>query len=172
MNDDFFDELYYKTFDEISKYVICNCSNIEDASDIIQNIYMDVFKIINKDNYDLLSISYIKGIAKNKLKDYYRHNYKDKIISLFKSHQEDDIEDYKDENIDIEKDFLLHYDSSLIWKYLKKKSNLISKIFYLYYCMGLTINEISKELNINESNVKNYLYRTIKELRIFMEDKK
>ena len=29
----------------------------------------------------------------------------------------------------------------------------------------MSIREIAKELNINESNVKHYLYRTLKELK-------
>lgn len=172
MDNDFFNNLYDETFDEISKYVLCNCCNIDDVSDIVQNIYIDVFKIVNKDNYDLLSVSYIKGIAKNKIMDYYRYNYRNKIITFFKSSNDEDIDCYKDDNVDIENDFLIKYDTSLIWIYLKKKSVVISKIFYLYYYYGLTINEISKELNLGESNVKNYLYRTIRELKLYLEEYK
>ena len=66
MKEELFNKLYEETFDEITKYVICNCSNINDINDIIQTLYLDIFKIINKDNYDLLNKSYIKAIAKNK----------------------------------------------------------------------------------------------------------
>ena len=100
MKEELFNKLYKETFDDISKYVICSTPNINDVNDILQIIYMDIFKIINKDNYDLLNKSYIRAIAKNKINDYYRYNYKQKIVSLFTN--KDDIEDYKD-NIDIEK---------------------------------------------------------------------
>ena len=82
-----------------------------------------------------------------------------------------DIESLKDESIDIEYNFLLQYNTDKVWKYLKKKSMTISRIFYLHYTLDLTINEIAEELNISESNVKNYLYRILKELRKYlMED--
>lgn len=166
MKEELFNEIYEETFDEISKYVICNCSNINDVNDIIQTIYIDIFKIINKDNYDLLNKAYIKAIAKNKIKDYYRHNYKEKIISMF---TKETFEEYKDEKINIEKSVLINYDINKVWNYLKNKPQL-AKIFYLYFNFGLTISEISKELNISESNVKNHIYRTLKKLKKYMKE--
>lgn len=57
-----------------------------------------------------------------------------------------------------------------IWSYLKNKSILVNKIFYLYYAEGLTLKQISIELNINESTIKSNLYRTKQEIRnIFKE---
>lgn len=39
-----FDELYYETYQDILKYVVCNCSNIDNVKDIVQNIYLEVLK--------------------------------------------------------------------------------------------------------------------------------
>lgn len=166
MKETLFNKLYEETFDEITKYVILNCSNINDVNDILQNIYMDIFKIINKDNYDLLNKSYIKAIAKNKINDYYRHNYKEKIISLF---NKEIIEEYEDKKINIEQEILTNYDVNKVWKYLKNKP-ILSKIFYLYFIYGLTIPEISKELNMNQSTIKNYIYRTLKKIKKYMKE--
>ena len=33
-----FEKIYADSYETISKYVVCNCSNIEDVKDIIQNI--------------------------------------------------------------------------------------------------------------------------------------
>jgi len=166
MKEELFNKLYEETFDEITKYVICNCSNINDINDIIQTIYLDIFKIINKDNYDLLNKSYIKAIAKNKINDYYRHDYKEKIISLF---SKEIVEEYEDEKINIEKEILTKYDVNKVWNYLKNKPKL-AKIFYLYFTYGLTIPEISKELKMNQSTIKNYIYRTLKKLKKYMKE--
>ena len=51
------------------------------------------------------------------------------------------------------------------WQFIESKPNDVQKIFYLMYNVGLTISEISNELSMHESNVKNKLYRTLKELR-------
>ena len=53
-----------------------------------------------------------------------------------------------------------------IWKYIKSKKNQdISKVFYLYYKLELSIKEISKELKRSESYIKHLIYRTLKELQ-------
>ena len=168
-----FDELYYATYVDVLKYVVINCSNMEDVKDITQNIYLDVLNKLKK-NRDLISKSYIMGIAKNKVKDYYRFRYKNKIVSLFsniKNQENIDLEDTLKSDIDIENMIGKKEDINFVLKYLKKQNVIIFKIFYLYYYMELTIKEISKELDISESNVKNYLYRTIDKLNALMKDR-
>lgn len=168
-----FDELYYATYSDVLNYVIINCSNMEDVKDIVQNIYLDVLNILRK-NKTSISKSYIIGIAKNKVKDYYRFNYKNKIISLFssiKNKDEIDLIDAVDSGIDIEKTILNEENIKFIWEYLKRQNVIIFKIFYLYYYMDFTIKDISKALNISESNVKNYLYRTLDKFNALMKDR-
>lgn len=159
-----FDELYNNSYDYILKYVICNCSKIEDVDDIMQNIYIEMYKIISKnikiDNYK----TYILGIAKNKVKDYYRFNYRLKIFSIFSIDEKEEYENIPSKT-DIEKEIMTKDNMDNIWKYLKTKKIIIFKIFYLYYYKNMTIKGISKELNITESNVKHHLYRTLKELK-------
>lgn len=163
-----FDKIYDDTYQDVLKYVICKCSNIEDVNDIMQNIYVDLYKKISNTNIDNVS-SYIMGIAKNKVNDYYRFKYKNKLISLFSSKHEKELLDKIPTEEDIEKEIVIKENIETIWKFLKNKKAIISKVFYLYYYLGLSIKEISIELNINQSNVKHYLYRTLKELNIYLE---
>ncbi|MCM1052950.1 MAG: sigma-70 family RNA polymerase sigma factor [Ruminococcus sp.] len=165
-----FDKLYYETYNAVLKYVVCNCANIENVQDIVQNTYLEVLTKLKDKNTDL-SKAYILGIARHKLNDYYRFNYKAKIVSLFSkkdSKEELNLIDNIPSNINIEKEVISKEDINHIWNYLKKKKVIISKIFYLYYYLDYNIKEIAKELNISESNVKNYLYRTLKELNILL----
>ena len=50
-------------------------------------------------------------------------------------------------------------------KYIKQKDINVFKVFYLYYFSELKISQIADKLNMSESNVKNVLYRTIKDIR-------
>lgn len=113
------------------------------------------------------------GIAKHKLKDYYRFNYKAKIISLNTSKNKDELELINNipEDFNLDEYIITKEDIKLIWSYLKKKKVIISQIFYLYYYLDYSILEIAKELNISASNVKNYLYRTLKELNLLLESR-
>ena len=160
-----FNDLYEQSYQEVSKYVVCNCSKIDDIEDIIQNIYLEVFKLV-KNNKEI-NLSYIMGITKNKVKDYYRFKYKDKILSFF--NKEEIPYENIPSNFNLEKTYLNKYDAEKVWSYLKKKNIIIFKVFYLYYYIDLSLKEIATTLNISESNVKHYLYRTLKELNIYLE---
>lgn len=155
---DKFDVVYNESYKDISRYVVLNANNIGDVKDILQNIYLEVYKNIDK----VSDKNYVFGIAKNVLKKYYR----------FKFLRKDDTEitDNIKSNINLEKKVMDKFDTELVWKYLKKKNNNIAKIIYLYYYEDFTIKEIANSLNLTESNVKNYIYRTLKELRRINND--
>ncbi len=161
-----FNKIYNDTYQDIVKYVVCSCKKIDDVSDIVQNIYLEVLKTLKKKEIDK---NYLMGIAKHKIKDYYRFRYRKKEISIDK--EDDDNITFYDKipsDIDISNSFIISSDIDKVWKYLKRKSILISKIFYLYYYMGYKIREIAVILNISEVNVKHYLYRTLSELNIYL----
>ena len=113
---------------------------------------------------------YILGITKNKVNEYYRFNYKAKIVSLFSKKDDFLLLDSIPDNVDLEEEFIKKEDLKFIWNYLKRKKVIIFKIFYLYYYTDMNIKDIGIELNISESNVKHYLYRTLKELKFIMKN--
>ena len=131
--------------------------------DILQDIYFEVYKLIKKNK--IINEEYIMGITKNKIKDYYHFSYKHKIISLFTKYDDLELIDTIPDDFNLERNILLKCNSEQVWNYLKKKPVIVSKVIYLYYYLEMNISEISQELNISESNVKNYIYRTLKELR-------
>jgi len=160
-NKELFDKIYYETYNNVLRYVICNCSNMEDVNDIVQNVYFDVYKKIKKiikvDNYK----SYILIIARNKVKDYYRFKYRFKKFNI---DEKNELIEVISSMEDIEKIILINEDIDIIWNYLLNKNVIIFKIFYLYYYENFSLKDISLKLNISLSNVKHYLYRTLKEL--------
>ena len=160
-----FNKYYNDTYENVLKYVVCKCLNMNDIEDIMQEIYLGVYKIVLKGKE--INKAYIMGIANKKVNDYYRFKYKDKLIALF--NKDDDIDNVKSD-IDIEKSMIIKYDTELVWEFLRKKKVIIFKIFYLYYKGGLKIKDIAKELDITEMKVKNYLYRTLHELNEYLEN--
>ncbi len=165
-----FDKLYKESYPNVLKYVVCHCSNAEDIKDIVQNVYLELLKILQKDNLFHKGNAYIMGIAKNKVNEYYRFNYKAKIVSLFSKKEDFILLDSIPDSIDLQEEFIKEEDLKFIWDFLKKKKVMIFKVFYLYYYADMSIKDISIELNISESNVKHYLYRTLKELNSIMKN--
>lgn len=157
---DKFDKLYNETHRDILKYIVLNCYNLDDAKDILQSTYLEVYKKIDVVN----DKKYIVGIAKNKIKRFYRFKYK--IKNMFLYNEEISTIDNVPSDYNLEESIFMKYDVDLVWKLISKKPAVVSKVIYLYYYEGYTIKEISSILNISESNVKHYIYRTINELNI------
>lgn len=155
-----FEEMYKETYNNTLKFIVINCYDINSINDIIQDTYVELYKImkkrkkINTDNIE----AFICGIAKNIIKRHYSKNKRNSIIQNIEI-----IEDI--ENVCLEDDFINKENINKIWEYIKNKDFEISQIFYLYFVLDEKIADISKELNLSESNVKNKLYRTIKELK-------
>lgn len=162
-----FNDIYDKTYSDIMRYVIVKCHNINDANDIIQDVYFELWKILNKKEvFDTNIKSFLIGIAINKIKKHYSIVQKFKTISFFDKNSNDiELIDNIKSDIDIEDLIIKNDDWNSVWKYLKNKKNQdIPKVFYLYYKLGLSLKEISNELDKSESYIKNLIYRTLKEL--------
>ena len=163
-----FNNIYDKTYLDLLKYVIIKCHNINDANDIIQETYLELWNIINKKELLNDNIkSYLIGIANNKIKKHYTLLQKIKTISIFEKNDKDiKLIDLLEDKINIE-NIVIQKDNWLtIWQFIKSKKNQdIPKVFYLYYKLELSIKEIAKELNESESYIKNLIYRTLKELQ-------
>ena len=148
---DKFDKLYNETHRDILKYIVLNCYNLEDAKDILQSTYLEVYKKIDVVN----DKKYIVGIAKNEIKRFYRFKYK--IKNMFLYNEEISTIDNVSSDYNLEESIFMKYDVDLVWKLISKKPAVVSKVIYLYYYEGYTIKEISSILNISESNVKHYI---------------
>ncbi len=86
-----FDKIYDETYSDTLKYILCKCSNLNDIDDIIQETYLELYKVL-KDQKEILNYkSYILAIARNKIIKYFDSNKKLNTVSIF---QEDDEEEY------------------------------------------------------------------------------
>lgn len=161
-----FEEIYNSTYSRTLKYIICKCSNIDDVNDLIQETYAELYKILKRKKYIVLENyqNFIIGIAKKKIQRHYGIIYKLKEFSIYNKKEEEYELDIP-ANIDIEADAITKLNAEMVWKYIKKKDIKVIKVFYLYYCLELKISQIAEELTISESNVKNILYRTIKDIK-------
>ena len=162
-----FNEIYNNTYNRTLRYIVCKCSNIDDVNDLIQETYIELYKKIKKNEHIMLENcqNYVIGIAKLKIQKHYGLLYKIKTTSIFINK---DLKEYEMDipsNIDLETDIVAKLDAEKVWNYIKKKKTIVIKIFYLYYYSDLKISQIANELNIKESNVKNILYRTLKDIK-------
>lgn len=161
-----FEQIYEDTYNVLLNFIICKCSNLDDVNDILQDVYLDLYKILEKEKNIDDYRNFVIGIAKNKIKKYFSLKNKIKSISIFQQVDDEEIIIDIDAKIDLESEFINKNNIDQIWKYLKIENINLAKIFYLYFVQEVTFKEIARELNMNESTVKSRLYRMLKKLKI------
>lgn len=162
---DKFEKIYNDTYNRTLKYIVVKCNNIEDVNDIMQDTYLELLNKIKRNKLEKVENieNYILGIASNIIKRHYTKKKKENIISY--DDEENSVELLISDDFDLEENIITKENVDKIWNYIKGKELIIIKIFYLYYGLGLKISEIAQELEIGESNIKNKIYRTLKELK-------
>lgn len=163
-----FNDIYNNTYKKILGYIILHCGNLEDVNDLIQETYIELYKMLNKNcwkNKENDISKYIIGISKNILKKYYRHKYKFNKVFSIHEYWENNNEVFVDLDNNLEFDFITKSNVNDIWKYIEEKDIKVAKVFYCYYFLDMKLKEIAYEMNMKESTVKSYIYRTIQDLK-------
>ena len=155
------DDYYSYIYIVVKNGISINISQ-EDMEEIISDTFVAFWKNSKYLRKDLLVKPYLKGIAKNLIKNKYRNNninvsienYENTLVGEF------DIEDILESN---EK-------NELIIDTLKTLNKNEYSIFMMYYYEGKSLKEISKELNLSVSNVKTILHRVRKKIKRNLEE--
>lgn len=159
-----FEKIYRETYNNTLKFVIIRCNNLDDVNDIIQDTYFELFKKLKKQKIKTTDINnFIFGIANNIIK---RHYSKKSKTSYFINNNNDDKNEFNIvDDFNLEENFITKENVQFLWEYVKKKDLITAKIFNLYFALDMKISDIAENLDLDISNVKNRIYRTLKELR-------
>lgn len=154
MKDKIFDEYY----DKIYYWSLGKTKSKEHAKDLTNDIFVEIYTYVNK-NIEISKLdNLIWTIAYNTWKNKVRKIFKDKVLI----YNEDIINNIKTEENNIDK---IIYQDILdnLTKYKLTEKEI--KIFNFYYKEGLSIDEISKILNITKGNIKYYLFNSRKKIK-------
>ena len=166
-----FDEIYDSTRKDVLAFITARSGRTADINDIFQDTYVELYKILVNRGADYVTHekALVMRIAKRKIAKHYSLLERLKIFVSMNFVNEDDEEvdlsafeadDFSTEDFTVNNILLEN-----ARQFIKSKPDDVRKVFYLMYDAGLTIPEIAQMLSMNESSVKNKLYRTLKELR-------
>ena len=155
------DDYYSYIYIVVKNGISINISQ-EDMEEIISDTFVAFWKNSKYLRKDLLVKPYLKGVAKNLIKNKYRdsnlnvsiENYENTLVEDF------DIDDVIENN---EK-------NEVILDTLKTLNKNEYSTFMMYYYEGKSLKEISKELNLSVSNVKTILHRVRKKIKRNLEE--
>ena len=166
-----FDEIYDSTRKDVLTFITARSGRTADVADIFQETYMELYKILVNRGVDYVTHekALVMRIAKRKIAKHYSLLERLKIfVSMtFVNEDEEEVNLLELEADDFSTDEFAVNNIMLenARQFIKSKPDDVRKVFYLMYDVGLTIPEIAQALSMSESNVKNKLYRTLKELR-------
>ncbi|MCL2404320.1 MAG: sigma-70 family RNA polymerase sigma factor [Defluviitaleaceae bacterium] len=166
-----FNEIYDATHKIALTLITAKCGRTADISDIFQDTYTELYQVLQKRgaSYIANDKAFVLRVAKQKLARYYSLQARLRMfVSSSTVNDDGDCIDISEQQADdfLTEDFAvdqLTLDEAK--QYIRSRPEIVQKVFYLFYNVGLTIAEIAKALKISESTVKNKLYRTLKELR-------
>lgn len=166
----YFNKIYDSTSQKALAFITAKCGNNEDIGDILQETYMELYSVLLEKGCDFIDNdeAFVINIAKRKIYKHYSSLEKKKddlSLSVFTNDNGEVNLDITPDEFDIEESVCTSELIEEISNTIKTKSKEIQKIFYLRFSLDLPINEIAELMETSESNIKNKLYRTIKELR-------
>lgn len=168
LNSEYFSKIYAETKHTIYACVYSKAQNKDDAADIFQETYMELVKVMKRrgESYIENPIAFLKTVALKKVSDYYRNSGKIQRLSLNDAAGEDaEVGDFIEAGINVEADAVSRETVREIYSVLAEKDTDTKRIFELYYRGDMKIAQIASELQISQTQVKNKLYRTLKDLR-------
>ena len=175
-----FNEIYDLTNKSVLASITARCGNYADINDIFQDTYMDLYKQLKNRGAEYVKDgkAYVFRIAKRKIARHYSllKRLRTFVSMTAKNEGNENYENNETElsNADIDlyltadttEDYVVNQDMlENVRKFIKQKPADIAQIFYFFYEADLSISEIAQALSLSESNVKNKLYRTLKELK-------
>lgn len=171
--DSTFDQIYNQTYKKALHYVTARCGNSGDISDILQEIYAELYRVLVK-----LGTSYIKQpeafimqLAKSKVYRYYTLSEKIKNFLPFsavgwnREEESADVVQVADEDFELDDMVADRILLKQIADFVKSKPDDVQRIFYLYYVLEQSSAQIALDLHLNESTVKSKIHRTVHEVR-------
>jgi RNA polymerase sigma-70 factor (ECF subfamily) len=166
--EDRFEDLFRRTYDELSRFVLFKVHGVSDAEDIVANVYMNFYKHIIKKNHHVDSVeAYLFEMAKNEIKRYYRNKHQ-APISL-NDGDWDGLENIADDRDEIASMFdQMTIDS--IWQAVSQLDETAKMIMTAKFRLDMTFKDIAVALNSNENSVKTKYYRSIEALRHLLKE--
>jgi len=170
-----FDEIYNDTRKVVLALITAKCAT-DDIRDIFQETYLALYRMLVQRGaaYVKEPQAFVCRIARNKIADHYTWRQRWKMRFAQEAWDENAIANDADTfnaeafmTEDFANGFVM---MDTLRQWLTAKPERVQKVFYLVYEAGLTIAETAKALKQSESNVKNMLYRNVKELRQLLTD--
>ena len=165
--DSVFEELYHKYHHDVFQFLFYMVRNKEQAEDLVQEVYIRVFKSYNRFEGKSSDKTWLFSIARNVAIDFFRKQkgWKEKILEKFDWSTNQVKDEYPiPEEITVQKEEI-----TWIYKCLEFCTVDQRSVIVLRYLQDLSIAETAQALGWTESKVKTTQHRSLKVLKKRMD---
>lgn len=170
-----FNQIYDETSQKVLVYITARCSSTDQIGDLFQETYMELYRVLSRRGagYIQRREGFVFRLARQRLWRYYTLAERlRQLLPLGWTSGRSETQAGGDELLESLPDQLRLEEESVdrllarqVLDSLRSRPAEVQKIFYLHFCMDLTLAQIARELGMSESSVKNKLYRTLAALR-------
>jgi len=158
-----FTTIYHETLPQVSKFVHFKVNDLEDAQELVQNVYLDFYRYICKNDKTVENVSaYLISMAKNELTRYYKTKNETPVTIA-------DVENMMLEQIPDDQDLELEVLNSLstqeIWDVIESMPPLDKQILIAHYRFDLPFSEIARSLSIPGSTIRSRHHAAIETIK-------
>jgi len=158
-----FTTIYHATLTQVSKYVHFKVNDLEDAQELVQNIYLDFYKHLCRNDKNIDNVSaYLISMAKNELTRYYKT--KSETPKLIADEENMMLEQIPDDQ-DVEVEVINDLSSQEIWDIIETMAPLDKKILIAHYRFDLPFSEIARSLNMPGSTIRSRHHNAIETIK-------
>lgn len=157
-----FTAIYHATFKATSQFIHFRVANVADGEEILQEVYLDLYRHLMKHDRPENLQAYLITIAKHHLASYYA-NRSHQPITL--TDNDAILLDQIPDDVDVETLVLNTTSSEAIWAVVETFSELDKKLLIARFRFEMPYPAIAKETRMPESTIKSRIASLIRRLQ-------
>ena len=158
-----FEAIYEATVTRLSKYVFFKVQNIEDAQDLVQDLYFELYKHMQQCTSKIdHPQAYLIQMANHALTRYYQDKLRRPVTLI-----DDDInrfESISDEFV-LEQEVLDAVTAEILWKSILALDEPDKSFMIARYRFDMSFVDLAKAFNLPETTIKSKVYKVLTELK-------
>ena len=162
-----FEAIYYATVTRLSKHVFFRVQNLEDAQDLVQDLYLELYKHMQHCTERLDNPqAYLIQMANHALTRYYQEKLRRPVTLM--DDTTDPFVNIADE-ADLEEDVLKKVTSEDLWKHINALKEPEKSFMIARYRFDMSFTQLSEAFSMPETTIKSKVYKVLSDLqKIFM----
>lgn len=158
-----FEAIYHATVTRLSKHVFFKVQSIEDAQDLVQDLYFDLYKHMQTCTERIENPqAYLIQMADHALTRYYRDKLRRPVTLI-----EDDTDPFSNipDDQDLEDEVLDKLSEEILWSSINDLGEPEKSFMIARYRFDLSFVELAKAFDLPETTIKSKVYKVLESLK-------